>query len=134
MGAAASRAALLALSCAACASVAVDGRTFADTSWRVTAVNGQPTPRTGDYRIDFRAGTIGGRFGCNQFGGRYAVEGDTLVAAEIASTLMGCPEPAASFEGAGLRVLGQPMRWTWTAGTKLTLSNGSGSISLERVP
>jgi heat shock protein HslJ len=47
---------------------------------------------------------------------------------------MACPEPAMSFESEGLAVLRQPMRLSWIAGTELTLSNGAGSIALERIP
>jgi heat shock protein HslJ len=96
-----------------------DVRTFENTRWRVVAINGQATPATGDYLVTFKAQDIGGRFGCNHFGGRYALAGETIVVREVASTLMGCPEPAATFESAGLRVLAAPMRWTWVAEQKL---------------
>ena len=134
MAAAGFRAALIALACAACTSIAADARTFENTSWRVTTINGRATPPGGDYRIEFKDGRIGGRFGCNHFGGPYAVQRDTLIAREIASTLMGCPEPAASFETQGFAVLHQPMRMNWSSGRALTLSNPAGSIALERAP
>ena len=134
MAAAGCRSVLIALLCGACTSVAPDVRTFEKTRWRVVAVNGQATPAAGDYQIAFENGEVGGRFGCNQFGGRYSVAGETIIVREVASTLMGCPEPAATFESAGLRVLGAPLRWTWVAGLKLTLSNEAGSLQLERVP
>src|SRR5687767_5916802 len=87
----------LLLTLAGCTSVAPDERSFGGT-WRVAAVNGQATPATGDHRIEFTGNRIGGRFGCNSFGGTYAVAGEVMTFGEIASTLMGCPEPAASFE------------------------------------
>jgi len=133
MAAAGFRAALLALLCAACTSIAVDARTFEGTRWHVTAINGRATPATGDYRIEFRNGGIGGRFGCNGFGGRYAVAGELLTATEVRSTMMACSNPAASFESAGFAVLREPMRLTWSSGLKLSLSNSAGSISLELV-
>ena len=132
MAAAGFRLALTALLCAACTSIAVDARTFEGTRWHVTAINGRATPATGDYRIEFRGGGIGGRFGCNGFGGRYAVRGETVVVREMRSTMMACSDPAASFEGAGFAILNQPMRWTWISGRKLTLSNTAGSIALMR--
>jgi heat shock protein HslJ len=46
---------------------------------------------------------------------------------------MACPEPAMSFESQGLAILREPMRATWIAGAKLTLSNSSGSIAMERL-
>jgi heat shock protein HslJ len=128
------RLALLALLVAACTSIAVDARTFDGTRWRVAAIDGRFTPALGDYRVEFKDGGIGGRFGCNGFGGRYAVAGDLLTASEIRSTMMACSDPAASFESAGFAVLKQPMRINWSSGRRLALSNSAGSIELERVP
>jgi heat shock protein HslJ len=134
MAAAGFSAAIAALACAACTSVAVDARTFEGTHWHVTAINARPTPATGDYHLEFSNGAFGGRFGCNGIGGRYVVSGELMTAAEIRSTMMACSDPAASFESAGFAVLNQPMRWNWTTGRRLTLSNGSGSISVEQAP
>jgi heat shock protein HslJ len=124
----------LALICAGCTSIHAEQRTFENTRWRVTAVSGVATPAGGDYSIQFNGGRIGGRLGCNSFGGRYSVSAESIVTGDMASTLMGCPEPAATFESAGLRVLGAPMRWTWVSGLKLTLSNDGGSLQLQRLP
>jgi heat shock protein HslJ len=132
MVAAGSRVALTALLCAACTSITVDARTFEGTRWHVTAINERATPATGDYHVEFKGGQIGGRFGCNSFGGRYSVAGDRLTANNVRSTMMACSNPAASLESAGFAVLNQPMRWTWVTGKKLTLSNAAGSIKLVR--
>jgi heat shock protein HslJ len=126
------RAAPLALACAACTSITADARTFDGTRWHVTAVDGRATPPQGDYHIEFRDGQITGRFGCNGWGGAYAVSGETIVASRIVSTMMACPDPAATFESEGLPVLRQPMRWAF-AGERLTLSNSAGSIALQRI-
>ena len=134
MAAAGFSAAALALACAACTSVMADERTFDGTRWHVTAVDGRATPATGDYHVQFTRNEISGRFGCNGFGGRYAIVGDIITAGEIRSTLMGCPEPAASLESRGFAVLNRPMQMRWTSGRQLTLSNGAGSIALQRTP
>ena len=134
MAAAVFRVASLALACAACTTIAADARMFDGTRWHVMAIDGKPTPATGDYHVEFKAGEISGRFGCNGWGGTYAVRGETLTASQVRSTLMACPEPAMSFESEGLAVLRQPMRLTGIAGTELTLSNSAGSIALERIP
>jgi heat shock protein HslJ len=131
MGVAGFRTALLALACAACTSIAADARTFEGTRWHVTAINGRSTPPTGDYHVEFRNSTIAGRFGCNGFGGRYAVWGELLQATEIRSTMMACSDPATSFEREGFAILNQPMRWRWISGRNLTLGNSAGSIALE---
>jgi len=134
MAAAGFKAAALALACAACTSVMAEERTFDGTRWHVTAVDGRATPATGDYHVQFTRNEISGRFGCNGFGGRYAIVGDIITAGEIRSTLMGCPEPAASFETRGFAVLNRPMQMRWTSGRQLTLSNGAGSVELQRTP
>ncbi|HET8534481.1 MAG TPA: META domain-containing protein [Sphingomicrobium sp.] len=134
MAAAVFRAASLALACAACTTIAADVRTFDGTRWHVTAIDGRATPATGDYHVEFKAGEISGRFGCNGWGGAYAVSGETMTASRVMSTMMACGDPAMTFESQGLAVLRQPMRLTWIAGRKLTLSNSAGSIALERVP
>ncbi len=134
MVAAGFRACALALFCAACTSIAADARTFEGTRWHVTAIDDRFTPALGDYRIEFRNGGIGGRFGCNHFAGRFAVKNDTLIPSEIRSTLMACSDPAASFEIAGFAVVNQPMRVHWSSDRRLSLRNSAGSITLELIP
>lgn len=134
MAAAVSRLTILTAFVAGCTSVASTNATLAGTQWQVTAIDDRPTPRTETYRMQFSNGQAGGRFGCNHFGGHYRAAGQTLTVSNVASTLMGCPEPAATFERDGLAVLQQPMRMNWTSDSRLTLSNAAGSIALERLP
>ena len=131
MVAAGFRAAALALTCAACTSVMADERTFDGTRWHVTAIDGRATPATGDYHVQFARDEISGRFGCNGWGGRYAIVGDIITAGEIRSTMMACPDM--SFESSGLAVLDRPMQIRWSSGRQLTLTNGAGSIELRPV-
>ena len=132
MAAAVFRAAALVLACTSCTTIAADARTLDNSRWHVTAINGRATPANGEYRIEFKGGQISGRFGCNGWGGTYAVAGEMLTASQVRSTMMACAEPAMSFESQGLSVLQQPMRGTEAAGGKLTLSNSAGLIALER--
>ena len=134
MGAAACRIAAAAHLLGACTSINAGAETFEGTRWQVAAINGQPTPTTDVYRLSFDDGRIGARFGCNSIGGIYRVERNMLVTGDLASTLMGCPEPAATHEAQGSAVLGQPMRMHWASGSRITLSNAAGSIELERLP
>lgn len=119
---------------AGCTSVETTNASFEGTEWQVTAIDGQATPRTDVYRMQFKDGKAGGRFGCNHFGGQYGATGDTMTVSNVASTLMGCPEPVATFEREGLSVLQQPMRMNWSSERRLMLSNDAGSITLERLP
>ena len=104
------------------------------TSWRVVAVNGRATPAEGDYALRFdRRGGLGARFGCNSMGGRYRLLGDVLSVSDLASTLMGCPDPAAAFERDGAAVLSLPMRISFTSSDRMGLGNAKGSITLDPV-
>ena len=134
MAAAAFRLAALAALTAGCTSVTASEASFDGTRWQVSAVNGQATPAAGDYSLQFAQGNVGARFGCNHIGGRYSALGDSLRTFDVHSTLMGCPEPAATFERLGSALLTAPMRIVWSGETRLTLSNDHGSIALERLP
>lgn len=133
MAAAVFRATILAALLSGCTSVASTNATLEGTEWQVMAIDGQPTPRTETYRMQFKDGQAGGRFGCNHFGGQFSARGSTLTVTNTTSTLMGCPEPAATFEREGLAVLQQPMSMQWRSSQRLTLTNGAGSIALERL-
>jgi heat shock protein HslJ len=119
---------------AGCTSVTASQSSFSRTHWHVAAINAQPTPSAGDYSVQFTGDNLGARFGCNLIGGHYSAEGETLRTFDIHSTLMGCPEPAATFERQGSAVLTAPMRIAWAGEGRVTLSNSNGSIGLERVP
>lgn len=136
MAAAGFRAAALALAGAACTSIAADERTFEDTRWRVTAINGRATPAgTNGYRMEFRKGQVEGALGCNQFGGSYRVEREIIRFTALTSTLLACVGgPGMDFEREGMRVLQQPVRLHWQSGPRLTLSNSAGWIELEPLP
>ena len=110
------------------AAISLDG-----TRWHVALVNGRPTPAAGDYSMSFANGQIGARVGCNSMGGRYSLTGRTLTVSDLASTLIGCPEPAATFESQASRVLARPMQVEVAPGGRVVLSNAAGSISLTPV-
>ena len=116
-----------------CAMAPEPGSSLDGSRWQVTAINGHATPRTAQYRVEIAKGRIGGRFGCNSFGGDYQVRASVLIAGQVAATEMACPEPNMTCEGWGFAVLGQPMQMNWgDAGRQMTLANAAGSISLER--
>ena len=116
-----------------CAMAPHAGPPLDGTRWQVTAINGHATPGTAQYRVEIAKGRIGGRFGCNSFGGDYRVRGTVLVAGQVAATEMACPDPNMTFESWGFAVLGQPMQMDWSdAAKRLTLSNAAGSLELMR--
>jgi heat shock protein HslJ len=123
---------LIALAIGACATPPPPVAELAGTNWRVVSVNGRVTPAQGDYSMRFEAGgRVGARFGCNSMGGNYRMVGGTLIVSDLAQTLMGCPEPAASFESQGSAVLSQPMQVAFTSNERMNLSNAAGTIALD---
>lgn len=126
-------AALLATACAPVATGAPRPVDLAGADWRVVAVNGRITPAGGDnYSMSFKSGQLGARFGCNHMGGQYRITGGRLIVSNVSQTLMGCPEPASTFEQQGGAILGRPMRIAESTGGRVTLLNEAGSIALER--
>lgn len=107
---------------------------LAGSRWRVTAVNGRATPAAGDYVMRFEEVQLGARFGCNHMGGRYRVERGLLVVHDLAQTLIGCPEPSASFEATAGAVMREPMQMRWDGPDRLTLASRGGTIALARSP
>lgn len=98
------------------------------TNWRVTAINGRPTPPRNFY-MNFMPDRIGAKFGCNSLGAGYSVSGSLLTAGAVMATRMACPDM--SFENEGSAILAQPMTIDGE-GDRLTLSNRAGSIDLVR--
>ena len=127
---------LAALALAGCASVtqgipgqgaSVEGR------WQVVEIKQRATPASDLYRINFDNGQLGARFGCNHMGGRYRQAGAVIYARDIASTVMGCPEPAATFEQDAGAILAQPMSVSWISRDRIELSNRAGGMKLARL-
>jgi heat shock protein HslJ len=104
---------------------------LAATRWRVVAVNGRPTPATGDYWLNFEASRFGAKFGCNGMGADYRQDGETIVPGPVMGTKMACPDM--SFETDAGITLSQPLRMMWTGSDRLRLSSGvNRTIDLVR--
>ena len=130
-----------ALGLAGCTSIAADARTFEGTRWHVSAINGHATPSGSPFDVSFTGDRIGGRLGCNHFGGGYRVTGDVMTTNAMMMTQMACgsvddrPGPSLmDFESWGHAVLARPMRMSWKSGRELKLSNAAGSVDLELLP
>ena len=106
--------------------------TLAGTSWTVTAVNGRATPGGAEYFLQFADGTISAKFGCNSIGGQYRQNGDHVSVGSLQQTLIGCPEPSATFERDGSAVLRSNMRVEGMGGERMRLVSEAGTIDLRR--
>ena len=106
--------------------------TLAGTSWSVVSVNGKAVPGGGDYFIQFSENRLSAKFGCNSLSGGYRVNGDHLSVGDMQQTLIGCPEPAATFERDGSAVLRSNVRVERIGGERLRLVSEAGTIELKR--
>jgi heat shock protein HslJ len=104
---------------------------LAGTEWRVSAVNGTPTPPGDGYYMRFEAHDIAARFGCNSMGGNYVQHGNELDVRQLISTQMACGGPSMAFERQGSAILSHPMTIGWN-GNVASLSNATGRIDLSR--
>ena len=119
---------------ASCATAEAPGPTLEGSRWQVIAIDGQATPRTDVYQMEFKDGRASGRFGCNRFSGAFTATGTALSLGPTISTKMACPEPANSHERKGLALLQQEAKLGWSSNGGLTVSNANGLITLERLP
>lgn len=100
------------------------------TRWRVAMINGQPTPRDGDYSIQFEEGRMSAKFGCNTLNAGYEQRGSMLDPGMIMATRMACSNMR--FENQGSDILGQDLTIRMLDPNRIMLENGRGSIALER--
>lgn len=106
------------------------GGSVAGTSWRVVAVNGRQTPRTGEFYMNFEQARFGAKFGCNGMGADYVQRGNVIDAGPVVGTQMACPDM--SYETQAHVILEQDMIATWNGPGALRLVNRGGSIDLKR--
>ena len=100
------------------------------TRWTVVAINNRPTPRQGEYFMEFDAGRLSAKFGCNGIGAGYTQTGATVDAGAIIATRMACSDM--SWETQGSAVLDQVMQVDALAANRIRLTSSAGSIELVR--
>jgi len=115
-----------------CGGGTIAARTLAGTSWAVVSVNGKAVPGGGDYFVQFSDKVLSAKFGCNSIGGPYRLNGDHLSVGSLEQTLIGCPEPSASFERDGSDILRSNIRVEKIGGERLRLVSEAGTIELRR--
>jgi uncharacterized membrane protein len=115
-----------------CGGGTIAGNTLAGTNWSVISVNGKLAPGGADYYVQFGDKALSAKFGCNGMGGGYKLNGDHLAVGNLQQTLMGCPEPAASFERDAGVMLRSNIRVEKVGGDRLRLVSEAGTIELRR--
>lgn len=100
------------------------------TRWAVVAINDRPTPRQGEFSMEFDAGRLSAKFGCNGIGAGYTQTGASLDAGTLIGTQMACSDM--SWESQGSAVLNQVMQVDALAANRIRLTSSAGSIELMR--
>ncbi len=109
------------------------------TLWRIQAASGaegqpRPIPEDVEATLRFEAGRVAGSGGCNRFSAECRIDGERLEIGLIASTMMACPEPAASIEAAVLQALALIATWAVEEGSLvLRDADGLDRLVLDRV-
>jgi uncharacterized membrane protein len=115
-----------------CGGGTIAANSLAGTSWAVIAVNGKPAPVQADYFVRFSDKVLSAKFGCNSMGGEYRLNGDHLSVAAMQQTLIGCPEPSATFEREAGVLFRSNIRVEKIGGERLRLVSEAGTIELRR--
>ena len=120
------------------AACAAGGNTASVTgTWKLgsygDAANLTPAAADVDTAIEFKDGQVAGNVGCNGFGGKYEVDGDTITFSEVVSTLMFCEGPAGDQELGTLAVLRESATYVLDGDTlTLTSADGTAMVVLAR--
>lgn len=101
-------------------------QTLPQGEWRLTAYNftdAVPYPiDQNEVTLNInKAGKLGGRSGCNVYGGSYSTEKGRLKISDIISTMMACDEPSMEFE--------RGFHATLAAATKLKIVDGELTLT-----
>jgi heat shock protein HslJ len=107
------------------------------TKWKLVSygpISSQiPAAEGIDTSLQFGAdGQVNGNMGCNSFGGEYTQKDNQITFGALASTLMACPEPQMSQEGAAFAILTGSVNFT-IDGDMLTIVEASGKNELVLV-
>lgn len=95
--------------------------------WRLESYNFQqkiafPIDKNGITMTIREGGKIGGRSGCNVYGGSYSVEHGKLKISDVISTMMACDEPSMQFEQTFFKTLEGATEFT-AESWKLTITD-----------
>jgi heat shock protein HslJ len=106
---------------------------LAGTAWQLSTLLGQPPIEGSEVTLSFQDGEVGGRAGCNSFGGQFSVGNDgSLNFQNLYNTEMFCMEPEGVMdqELAFLQTLSQASSYSITNDT-LELKNAAGETILS---
>jgi heat shock protein HslJ len=103
------------------------GDDLVGTNWSLTSLGGQPPVEGAVPTLNIGDdGRATGTDGCNNFGGTYAIDGDSLKFGALISTLMACEEAVSTQATAFQTALADTAKFS-VAGDTLTLTNADGT-------
>ena len=110
------------------------GASLSGTSWKLVSYGPAaaqiPAAAGVDTKLTFGTdGKVSGNMGCNSLGGDYSVSADKIVFGPLAATLMACPDPQMTQEGAAFQVLKDTVGFKLAGGT-LTITSADGGSAL----
>ncbi|WP_109526912.1 MULTISPECIES: META domain-containing protein [Nocardia] len=94
-----------------------------------TTVQGTPIPGDGPLTLTFTDNRVSAYAGCNTASGSVTFDGDVLRVGDLASTLIGCPEPQAGADQWMNTLLTAAPTWR-LEGTTLTLRDKDQTVTL----
>ena len=101
---------------------------FGPADAQTAAVEGIQTSLIFDLK-----GNISGNMGCNSFGGKYEVTGDTVSFSEVISTMMACADPRMNQERAAFKILNSSATFKLDGDTlKLCDTSGADCLLLKQ--
>jgi heat shock protein HslJ len=106
----------------------LDGRTFLSVSLTDGGVD-EPLVADSRIRLTFEDGNLGASAGCNQMGGTYTLDGDTLQVGMMSTTEMACDPPLMNQDQWLASFLGSGPTLTLT-GNDLVLTSGDVVLTL----
>lgn len=110
------------------------GDALAGTSWVLTSIGDTPLPPGANVTLALTADQATGIAACNQYGGAYSVDGNSIAFTAMSMTEMACAEPLMAVEAAYLAALAAATTWAVPAdapiGTQLTISGADPSTKL----
>jgi heat shock protein HslJ len=99
---------------------------LAGTAWKLQTLDGTKVPSSVVITIEFDAdGTVSGSGGCNNYSGTYTASGESVTIENVASTMMACEDPQASWEADYFEALAAASTWT-RDGNTFTLTGPDG--------
>jgi heat shock protein HslJ len=106
--------------------------TLPGTEWTVVELRGAPPLPLPPLRLRFDTASVGGFGGCNWFGTRYEIKGDTIRTFEVQSTLIGCDDPVGRQELALHAAIKEAQR-VLVAGDTLRMRNAADAVVIVAV-